>query len=213
MARHYNFLDRCCMVFDTALQSVSQTSVTSSRENPAKHAEQSVLTEKEREHAAGLMRVNHVGEVCAQALYEGQALTARSSEVVAALERAKIEEGDHLAWCAERLKQLNSHPSYLNPIWYTASLAMGAVAGLAGDRWSLGFVVETERQVEAHLAEHMETLPENYTESHAIVAQMKIDEAQHADMATSMGAAELPDWVKTIMRFKAKVMTTSAYWI
>jgi ubiquinone biosynthesis monooxygenase Coq7 len=201
------------MTFDTALRSLSQTVVTASRENPAKQSELSVLTEKERKHAAGLMRVNHVGEVCAQALYEGQALTARSSDLVAALERAKIEEGDHLAWCAERLKQLNSHTSYLNPLWYTASFAMGAVAGLAGDRWSLGFVVETERQVEAHLAEHMKTLPKNDIESRAIVAQMKIDEAQHADMATDMGAAELPDWVKTIMRFKAKIMTNSAYWV
>jgi ubiquinone biosynthesis monooxygenase Coq7 len=211
--RHYTFLDKLCLQFDQGLRTLSGIIETTPRTNPAAKIAEPELTDKEQQHAAALMRVNHVGEICAQALYQGQALTARSDAVKQNMQHAASEENDHLAWCATRVQELNSHVSYLNPLWYVGSFAMGAIAGIAGDKWSLGFVVETERQVEAHLAEHLEKLPEHDIKSRAIVAQMKIDEAQHAVMAQEQGAAELPEWIKTIMRCNAKVMTTTAYWV
>ena len=159
------------------------------------------------------MRVNHVGEVCAQALYEAQALTARSNDVRQRMERASHEETDHLAWTAERLAELGDRPSLLNPVWYAGAFAIGLAAGRAGDAWSLGFLVETERQVEEHLAGHLERLPAQDEASRAIVAQMKEDEAQHADMALAAGGAPLPAPVCWMMRGAAKVMTTTAHYL
>jgi 3-demethoxyubiquinol 3-hydroxylase len=164
-------------------------------------------------HAAGLMRVNHAGEVAAQALYHGQALVARDQGVREFMLQAAREEGDHLAWCAERLRALQSRPSVLNPLWFAGSLAIGALAGLAGDRISLGFLSETERQVEGHLDEHLERLPPEDAASRAILEQMKADEIRHGAHARERGAATLPAPARALMRLTAKAMTTSAYWI
>lgn len=166
-----------------------------------------------RRHAAGLMRVNHAGEIAAQGLYYGQALTARSRETREALLRAAAEEGDHLAWCRERLDELGSRPSLLNPLWYAGSVAVGALAGLFGDRASLGFMAETERQVEGHLADHLERLPADDVRSRTIVEQMQADEIVHGRAAVAAGAATLPEPVPRLMRLTARFMTGTAYWI
>jgi len=167
----------------------------------------------ERRHAAGLMRVNHAGEVAAQGLYHGQALTARREEIRRQMLEAARDEGDHLAWCRDRLRELGSGPSVLNPLWYAGSLAIGALAGAAGDRISLGFVAETERQVEGHLEDHLRRLPEDDERSRAILDQMKADEVAHADAATDAGGMDLPMPVRQLMRLTAGVMTRAAYWI
>lgn len=167
----------------------------------------------QRRQSAALMRVNHVGEICAQALYDGQAATARDPELAARFRKAAREEGDHLAWTRERLRELGARPSLLNPLWYTGALLLGAVAGRAGDRLSLGFMAETERQVERHLAGHLEWLAEDDLRSRAIVAVMKEDEARHAETAIELGGAELPPPVPQLMRAAAKVMTTTAHYI
>lgn len=169
------------------------------------------LTEAEKAHAAGLMRVNHVGEVCAQALYQAQKLTSRSDAVREKLEHAALEEEDHLAWCAKRLSDLDSRPSLLNPIWFAGSFAIGTIAGIAGDKWSLGFVAETERQVEKHLDGHLTELPVHDFKSRAIVEQMRIDEIAHGRMAVEQGGKELPDFVKKMMGAVSSVMTKTAY--
>ena len=166
-----------------------------------------------RRHAAGLMRVNHAGEIAAQGLYHGQALTARSPDTRAALRQAAAEEGDHLAWCRERLDELGSRPSLFNPLWYAGSVAIGALAGLAGDRMSLGFMAETERQVEGHLADHLERLPTDDARSRTIVQQMQADEIGHGRAAVAAGAVTLPEPVPKLMRFTARIMTGTAYWI
>ena len=166
-----------------------------------------------RRHAAGLMRVNHAGEIAAQGLYYGQALTARSPETRQALLRAAAEEGDHLAWCRERLDELGSRPSLLNPLWYAGSVAIGALAGLFGDRASLGFMAETERQVEGHLADHLERLPADDVRSRTIVEQMQADEIGHGRAAVAAGAEKLPEPVPRVMRLTARFMTGTAYWI
>ncbi|MGQ0383114.1 MAG: 2-polyprenyl-3-methyl-6-methoxy-1,4-benzoquinone monooxygenase [Gammaproteobacteria bacterium] len=166
-----------------------------------------------RRHVAGLMRVNHAGEIAAQGLYHGQALTARSPETRAALVRAAAEEGDHLAWCRDRLDELGSRASLLDPIWYAGSVAIGALAGLAGDRMSLGFMAETERQVEGHLDSHLEKLPPEDLRSRAIVEQMKADESGHGQSAIAAGGVPLPEPVPQLMRLTARVMTGTAYWI
>jgi 3-demethoxyubiquinol 3-hydroxylase len=176
-------------------------------------AEESQLTEKERAHSAGLMRVNHVGEVCAQALYQAQKLATRSPDLKARFEDAAREEEDHLAWTSRRLKDLDSRPSLLNPLWYAGALAIGFAAGRFGDRASLGFMAETERQVEQHLDGHMHTLPAGDYASRAIVEQMRQDEASHAAAAISLGANEMPFPVRTLMRVASKVMTRTAYYI
>jgi ubiquinone biosynthesis monooxygenase Coq7 len=182
---------------------------------PAGTVEDAPLTDTERQHAAGLMRVNHVGEICAQALYTAQAITSRDPAVREQLARAAQEETDHLAWTEDRLKELGSRPSVLNPLWYAGAFAIGLAAGRAGDKWSLGFVSETERQVEAHLASHLEAsdggLPAHDAASRAIVEQMKIDEAEHGQLARDNGGAELPQPIKLAMQAAAKVMTTLAY--
>jgi ubiquinone biosynthesis monooxygenase Coq7 len=177
-------------------------------EGPAKE-----LTERERKDSAALMRVNHVGEVCAQALYASQALSTRDPSLRKHFEHAAQEESDHLAWTRQRLDELQSRPSVLNPVWYAGAFGIGWVAGRLGDRVSLGFVVETERQVEAHLANHLDRLPTNDGQSRAIVAQMKADEREHADQALAAGGFELPLPVRTFMRGTAKVMTTTAHYI
>jgi ubiquinone biosynthesis monooxygenase Coq7 len=176
-------------------------------------SEESQLTEKERAHSAGLMRVNHVGEVCAQALYQAQKLATNSPELKAGFERAAREEEDHLAWTSTRLKDLESRPSLLNPLWYAGALAIGFVAGRFGDRASLGFMAETERQVEQHLDGHMKTLPVNDHASRAIVEQMRLDESAHAAAAIGAGGSEVPFPVRALMRAASKVMTRTAYYI
>jgi 3-demethoxyubiquinol 3-hydroxylase len=164
-------------------------------------------------HSAGLMRVNHSGEICAQALYSGQALFARSAEVRAALQTAAAEERDHLAWCRTRLQELGSRPSLLDPAWYAGSFALGMASGLLGDRWSMGFLAETEAQVEHHLEGHLDELPADDRRSRAIVLQMRDDEQRHGAMGRSLGATELPYAVKLAMKATSKVMTRTAYWV
>ena len=171
------------------------------------------LSESEKNKAAALMRVNHCGEICAQALYQGQALTARDPQVQRKLGEAAQEETEHLAWTARRVHELGGHVSLLNPLWYTSSLAIGAVAGLLGDKWNLGFLAETERQVGAHLQSHLHKLPEKDAKSRAVVQQMYVDETQHAEMAVELGAAELPLPVRLAMQLSGKVMTRTAYWV
>ena len=181
------------------------------RANPGTAEPEIVLEGDEQRHAAGLMRINHTGEVCAQALYIGQAAVARDAATRAHLLEAAQEETDHLAWCADRLRELDSRPSLLNPVWYASSWAIGALAGLRGDGWNLGFVVETERQVDAHLEEHLKTLPEADQRSRAILQVMKDDEARHADNALDAGARILPQPIPTLMAGASKVMKAIAY--
>ena len=203
-------LDRLLDATQNALSTVAG-SPRAERANPGL-AEPDVLLEgEERRHAAGLMRINHVGEVCAQALYIGQAAVARDPATRAHLLHAAQEETDHLAWCADRLRELDSRPSMFNPLWYAGSFAIGAAAGLRGDGWNLGFVVETERQVEAHLEEHLASLPEADQRSRAILQLMKQDEARHADAAQAAGARNLPLPVKAAMRAASKLMKAVAY--
>ena len=204
-------IDRFIIEFDTALRSVVG-GAHAHRPTPGSDAQLTgLLNAKEREHAAGLMRVNHVGEVCAQALYQSQKLVARNPEIQQMLQHSGQEEMDHLAWCETRLQELGSHTSYLNPIWYAGSFAIGLAAGLAGDRWSLGFVAETEKQVENHLESHLEKLPAEDHRSRAIVDQMRIDEIEHGQAAISAGGAVLPEPIKKLMQAMSKVMTTAAY--
>jgi ubiquinone biosynthesis monooxygenase Coq7 len=205
-------LDDLIVGFDKALRVVGGVAAAS-RANPAAHAVDCELDEREQRHSAGLMRVNHVGEVCAQALYDSQARHAQSAGMRAQFEQAGREEEDHLAWTAQRLAELGSQPSVLNPLWYAGAYAMGTVAAKLGDARSLGFVVETERQVEAHLNSHLQQLPAGDAKSRAIVEQMRLDEVAHGDAAQALGAAEMPVPVKLIMRAMSKVMTTTAYYL
>ena len=205
-----SFFDRSILVFDRALRTLAATPA-SLRPYPAEDCSTPALAANESAHVAGLMRVNHSGEICAQALYDGQALTARDPAVRATLQRAAREEEEHLAWTAQRLSELGARQSLLNPVWYVSSLALGALAGLAGDRWSLGFLVETERQVEEHLTGHLDQMPPQDERSRAIVQQMRSDEANHARSAQMAGAAEVPYPIRALMRLTAKVMTALAY--
>jgi len=211
--RHFNPIDQLIMQSDHALRTLFGAPAVTERGNPADGISDSDITDAERKLSAALMRVNHSGEVSAQALYQGQALTARLEEVRHSMERAALEENDHLAWTEQRLHELSSHKSILNPIWYSGSFAIGAVAGLLGDKWSLGFVAETEYQVIKHLDEHLGKLPAQDARSKAVLKQMKIDEAHHATVAIEGGGAELPSPVKKLMSAMSKVMTTSAYYI
>jgi ubiquinone biosynthesis monooxygenase Coq7 len=203
-------VERLIGEFDRALRAVAGV-VRSTRPSPAAGITESELGADTRRHAAALMRVNHVGEVCAQALYHGQSLTARNADTRQALERAASEEEDHLAWSAERIHELQGRPSLLNPLWYAGSFAIGAAAGALGDRWNLAFLAETERQVEEHLTAHLEALPAEDGRTRAVVEGMRADEARHRDNAIELGAAELPQPVKLAMRLASKVMTTVAY--
>lgn len=204
--------DRIICAFDRSLRVITGASVAR-RPNPADNIPEQALSEQERRRSAGLMRVNHVGEVCAQALYEAQSRFAHDANTQVQLRHAGEEELDHLAWTAGRLKELGSRPSLLNPLWYAGSYALGAIAARMGDAQSLGFVVETERQVEAHLNGHLSELPASDQRSRAIVAQMRDDEAAHGASAQAMGASELPLPVRTAMRGMAKLMTGTAYYI
>ena len=204
--------DSLILHFDRALRTVFAPAA-SRRPHPDEGLAEAELSTAEKRHAAGLMRVNHSGEVCAQALYQGQALTARNPEAAKALVQASDEETEHLAWCEHRLEELGSRKSLLNPLWYGGSLAMGVLAGALGDRWNLGFLAETERQVEAHLDDHLARLPPQDAKSRAIVEQMKADEIKHAETAIALGGAELPLPVKLAMQLSSKVMTRTAYWV
>lgn len=212
MRNSLNGLDLLLAEADRALRTLAGAA-TASRPNPGTEVPNSALSEGQSRHVAGLMRVNHAGEVAAQALYQGQALTARNPAVRETLRQAAREEGDHLAWCAERLRELGSRTSLLNPVWYAGSFAIGALAGILGDRVSLGFVAETERQVEGHLNEHLTKLPPEDERSRRILEQMKADEAHHGQMAQAAGGAALPSPVPQLMRLTSQVMTRSAYWL
>ena len=196
--------------FDRALRAIAGVT-EAARRSPAEGVGEAGLSDTDREHAAALMRVNHVGEVCAQALYQGQALTARNASAREALEQAAREEQDHLAWSADRIRELGGRPSLLNPLWYAGSLAIGAFAGALGDRWNLAFLAETERQVEEHLTGHLDTLPADDRRTRAVVEAMRTDEARHRASAIELGAAELPEGAKRAMRLASKVMTSVAY--
>jgi len=211
--RHLNPIDLFIVQSDHALRTIFGKPVTTERENPAKGIAEGTLNESDRKLSSGLMRVNHSGEVSAQALYQGQALTARLDKVRESMQRAALEENDHLAWTEQRLTELSSQKSVLNPVWYCGSFVIGALAGILGDKWSLGFVAETEHQVIRHLDEHLEKLPKDDLRSEIILKQMKTDEAHHATVALEGGGAELPWPVKKLMTAMSKVMTTSAYYI
>lgn len=213
IARHYTPLDRLLNLANDALTTIAGKPFGTGRPSPAKDREAVNLDATQAKHAAGLMRVNHAGEVSAQALYQGQALTAREEAVREKMQRAAAEENDHLVWCEQRLTELDSRPSLFNPLWYAGSFAIGALAGAVGDKWSLGFIVETERQVIKHLDEHLAKLPADDDKSRAVLVQMKEDESHHATTAMQSGAAELPAPVKKIMTVTSKVMTKTAYWI
>jgi len=211
--RQYSAIDRVVMNLHSGLSTLLGGRREAARANPAARRESPPLNSAERRHAAGLMRVNHAGEIAAQALYLGQAATARSAEVRAQLLKAADEEKDHLAWCEQRLDELEEKPSRLDPLWYAGAYAIGALNGLAGDRWSLGFVAETEKQVVEHLHGHLGKLPERDVKSRSIVGAMQEDETQHAAKAISAGGRELPGLVQRAMRAAARVMTSTAYWI
>jgi len=205
-------LDRLIIEFDKGLRTLL-AQAHSVRDFPDAGLPEADLSEGEKNHAAALMRINHSGEICAQALYQGQALTARDPAVQAELQQAAEEETEHLAWTSRRVHELGGHLSLLNPVWYTGSLALGAVAGLLGDRWNLGFLAETERQVGGHLQSHLASLPPQDEKSRAVVQQMYVDETQHSEMAQRLGGAELPQPVKLLMKASSKVMTKTTYWV
>ena len=211
LSRHYTPADKFLMHVDTGLRTVFGRPRVTERPNPAEDITETDLTTAEKDLAGRLMRINHAGEVAAQGLYEGQSLTARLPEVRDKMERAAMEENDHLAWCESRINELGGHKSFLNPLWYGGSLAIGAIAGLAGDKWSLGFVTETERQVVRHLDSHLAQLNEKDQKSRAILEQMKEDEGHHATTALHAGGAELPTPIKKIMTLTSKIMTRAAY--
>ncbi len=211
--RHYSSLDKLFINLDTALRTVVGRPILTERPNPAEGITEAPLSDEERELAGRLMRINHAGEVSAQGLYQGQALTAKLPDVREKMERAALEENDHLEWCERRAKELGTHVSYLNPFWYAGSVAIGALAGAIGDKWSLGFVVETEHQVCRHLDSHMEQLSPEDKKTHAILQQMHEDEARHADMAQAAGGAPFPAPIKLLMKTVSKVMTKTAYWV
>lgn len=204
-------LDELIVAFDRGLRTVFAPA-RSARATPGANLEEIDMTEEQRRLSSALMRVNHSGEICAQALYQGQALTARDSRARAALEQAAREETEHLAWTEGRIEELGGRKSVLNPLFYAGSFAIGAAAGLIGDRWNLGFLAETERQVVAHLEGHLQRLPAQDVKSRAIVEHMKTDEARHATSAVQHGAADLPDPAKAAMRLSSKAMTETAYW-
>lgn len=203
-------VDRLIIEFDKALRTVFAAAPTH-RPMPGAGTPEAPLDDAERRHAAALMRVNHCGEICAQALYQGQALTSRDPEIRRSLEQAAWEETEHLNWTETRIAELGGRKSLLNPVWYAGSLTLGVIAGAFGDRWNLGFLAETERQVEFHLEEHMGWLPAQDRRSWEILEQMKVDEIRHADTAIRLGAAELPRPVKQAMRLSSKLMTKTAY--
>ena len=213
LSRNYSLLDRFIHGLDQALHVSVGPAGRPSRPSPATHQTESQLGVTERELAGRLMRVNHTGEVCAQALYQGQAFTARQPTVRNKMQQAAIEENDHLAWTEGRIHEMGTHTSYLAPFWYAGSFALGALAGIAGDKWSLGFVAETEHQVIRHLDKHLALLPAQDTKSRAILAQMRSDESHHATAAEAAGGRPLPQTVRRLMAVIATTMTSTTYWI
>jgi ubiquinone biosynthesis monooxygenase Coq7 len=211
MRRNLTFFDRCIEQFDQAVRTMFGQPAGSGRANPAQSAAAGELSATERAASICLMRVNHAGEVCAQALYQGQALSARRGEVRNQLQEAAVEENDHLLWCRQRLEELGGHTSLLNPLWYTGSFLIGAATGMLGDKWSLGFLAETEHQVVDHLQSHLERLPATDGKSAAILEQMRIDEGRHKTSALNSGGLTLPDPAKKLMKLMSRVMTTTAY--
>jgi ubiquinone biosynthesis monooxygenase Coq7 len=209
--RNFTPIDNLLLQLDTGLRTLFGKPAVTERPNPEEAVTEGELSLSEKELAGRLMRINHSGEVAAQGLYQGQALTAKLPEVRAKMERAAQEENDHLAWCEQRIHELGTHTSYLNPLWYFGSVAIGATAGLAGDKWSLGFVAETERQVVRHLESHLGQVAEQDHKSRAILEQMKEDEGHHATVAINAGGAELPAPVKKFMALTSKVMTKSVF--
>ncbi len=212
MNRRLSTIDRFILQADRALKTLIPQSVQSTRPNPVDGLDETLLSDEQKRHIAGLMRINHTGEVCAQGLYQGQAMTADHPHLAAALEKAAEEELDHLAWCEQRVQQLGYTTSLLNPLWYLGSVGIGVVAGLAGDAISLGFVAETEHQVQAHLEHHLSQLPVDDHRTRAIVEQMNLDERQHAEMALAAGGKPLPPPIKGAMHLMSRVMTTLVYY-
>lgn len=206
-------LDKFITRFDHALKAASGTMHHAARTSPAEGVPEVELSPEQRRQVAGLMRINHTGEVCAQALYSGQALTAKASRVAGAMKQAAEEENDHLAWCEQRIEEMGSHVSYLNPFWYAASFAMGALGGWLGDKVSLGFVAATEEEVCHHLDTHLDQLPESDERSRKILAQMRVDEAKHQTAALESGGLRFPLPVKRLMRVTSRLMTHPTYWI
>ncbi|MGD2074136.1 MAG: 2-polyprenyl-3-methyl-6-methoxy-1,4-benzoquinone monooxygenase [Gammaproteobacteria bacterium] len=213
LTRRYSPLDHLVMNIDQAVRTLAGRPLVSGRCDPADEVDEVELNEGEKAESARLMRVNHAGEVAAQALYQGQALTARLDAVRGRMEQAAQEENDHLEWCERRVEQLGGRLSYLNPLWYFGSFAIGATAGALGDKWSLGFVAETEKQVFQHLEDHLDRMPANDRKSRAILEQMKIDEARHGAAAKAAGGAGLPEPVRRLMHLTSQVMTRTAYWL
>jgi ubiquinone biosynthesis monooxygenase Coq7 len=204
-------VDRLLAGANNALRTIAAPAGRPARKNPAGDIDETDLSDKQKTHAAGLMRVNHAGEVAAQALYQGHAMVARDPNIEQQMQSAANEEFDHLAWCEQRLTELGSRPSVLSPIWYSGAFAIGAASGILGDKWSLGFIAETEKQVCAHLDSHLEELPDNDDKSRAIVTQMRDEEEEHGKNAIEAGAAELPAPLQRLMQLTAKVMTNTAY--
>lgn len=211
LSRKFSPVDNLMMQVDTGLRTLFGKPSITERPNPENSVDEGELSATEKDLAGRLMRINHSGEVAAQGLYQGQALTAKLPDVREKMERAAQEENDHLDWCEQRIHELGTHTSYLNPFWYFGSVAIGATAGLAGDKWSLGFVAETEHQVVRHLDSHLNQLSENDHKSRAILEQMKEDEGQHATLALNAGGAELPVPVKKFMSLTSKIMTKTVY--
>ena len=209
--RNMTPLDRFLAGLGDALRTVGAPAGRAARKNPAADVAETDLSERAKAHAAGLMRVNHAGEISAQGLYQGHAAVARDASTSQKMQQAAEEEFDHLAWCEQRLTELDAGPSSLSPLWYAGSFAIGAASGILGDKWSLGFIAETERQVCEHLSSHLEKLPEEDARSRAIVKQMRDEEQQHGENAIAAGAAELPQPVRELMKLTSRVMTRTAY--
>lgn len=213
MQRHYSITDKLITEADKALTTLWGQPPRTERITPGKHLPESQLSEHERRQSVRLMRVNHAGEVSAQALYQGQALTAHDPKVKETMSRAAAEENDHLHWCRQRIESLGGRTSLLDPLWYAGSLMLGAAAGKAGDKWSLGFVAETEKQVIEHLDNHLGQMSESDEKSRAVIEQMRIDEAHHGETAKQAGAAPLPAGVQWLMQRVSKLMTQGSYWV
>ena len=211
--RNLTTVDRLLTKVDNLLRTAAGSSIHTARENPARHIDDKPMSATEKSHAAALMRINHAGEVAAQGLYQGHAAITHNPSIKNHMQCAADEERDHLAWCEQRLKELDSRPSHLNPVWYGGAFAIGAASGILGDRWSLGFIEETERQVVQHLTEHLDRLPANDEKSRAIIHKMRDEEALHGANAKDAGASDLPVPVRRFMRFTAKIMTGTAYWL
>ena len=211
-SRQYHPVDRCITLFDQALRTLFGQPPTTGRVNPAAGVSEGQLTQAQRQHHARLMRINHTGEVCAQGLYQGQALTARQASTQSAMQQAAAEENDHLAWCTQRIQQLGGRQSYLNPLWFSGSFILGACAGACGDRWSLGFVAETERQVEGHLGKHLAQIAVADRPTRRILEQMQTDEMTHGRQAREQGGVDLPLPIRLAMQATSRLMTHTVYY-